>query len=106
MIVTTGAAGKTSSASTSTAAPAATTQSLAAVERNRIRISQEMKFIFVVGRYFDSKVVVCAAAHAPIVTGDPPVLSAVVRTPKFAAISFLSFVGDAVSRFDQRIDAI
>ena len=104
MIVTTGAAGKASTATTTPAASAA--QSLAAVERNRIGISQEMKFIFVVGRYFDSEVVVRPAAHAPIVTGNPPVLSAIIRTPKFAAISFLSLVGDAVSRFDQRIDAI
>src|SRR5205807_7863523 len=105
MIVTTGATGKTTSASP-TSTPASTAQSLAAVERNRIGIRQEMKFVFVVGRYFDSEVVVRAAAHAPIVTGEPPVLSAIIRTPKFAAISFLSLVGDAVSRFDQRIDAI
>src|SRR5438876_295779 len=104
MIVTTGAAGKASTATTTAAASAA--QSLAAVERNRIGISQEMKFIFVVGRYFDSEVVVRAADHAPIVTGNPPVLSTIIRTPKFAAISFLSLVGDAVSRFEQRIDAI
>ena len=105
MIIASRTAAKASTAATTTPAASAA-QSLAAVERNRIGISQEMKFIFVVGRYFDSEVVVRPAAHAPIVTGNPPVLSAIIRTPKFAAISFLSLVGDAVSRFDQRIDAI
>src|SRR5205823_11435406 len=50
-------------------------------------------------------IIMSAPAHSAIVTNQLPVLAAIVRTPKLAAISFLPVVRNAVAGFDKRIDA-
>ena len=99
MIVTAGtAAAKTSTASGTRAAAA--NQRLAAVDRTPVWIRQEVDFVFIIGRNFDAKIIMSAPAHSAIVTNQLPVLAAIVRTPKLAAISFLSVVRNAVASFD------
>src|SRR5438067_5927403 len=100
MIVTTGtAAAKTTTAASATRAAAAN-QRLAAVDRTPVWIRQEVDFVFIIGRNFDAKIIMSAPAHSVIVTNQLPVLAAIVRTPKLAAISFLSVVRNAVASFD------
>ena len=100
MIVTAGtAAAKTSTAASATGSSAAN-QRLAAVGRTTVWIRQEVDFVFIIGRNFDAKIIMSAPAHSAIVTNQLPVLAAIVRTPKLAAISFLSVVRNAVASFD------
>ena len=99
------AAAKPSTAATAAAAGPAR-DSFAPVERDGIRISQEVNLVFVVWGYFKPKVIVRAPAHATVVTDEPPVLSPIVRAPELSAISLLPFIRNAVTSFDHREDSI